>query len=325
MKQNYILLLMLLLVTSSCAAPTSTPRVDIPFVFPTDKPLPTRAVVAPTSMPTAVPASLTDIPFLTKFSEKKVDWQIISGAVTAAQINAEVARQEGDQVGRTNQKVINGFIRSAVKQGNGQVFEVLYPAELTDGKLTELTVKNVKQVPVLASHAALLEDYFAVNFPDITKKWIAQNATDADVKYAAIITVTWATKYGPLRISYKTTGKYVIETGNYPGRLEFLRKCMFEQTIEHFSPKNKLDLNWYPAPVIKLSGTTRDGVSGEMKSDAFGWSPMADFAKAESQTLSEIGDAVAGVKIESKETLAGLQAAFDKAFMPVYCTEAVIK
>lgn len=323
MKRNYILFLTLLFATISCAAPTPAPRADTPFVLPTDAPSPARIVALPTIAPTSIPISLTDINFLTKFSDKESDWQIISGAVTAAQINAEVARQEGDQIGRVEQKIINGFVRSTVETG-GQVFQVLLPAELTNGKLTALKIKNVKQIPVLSSHAALLENYFAANFPNVTERWMLNGVTDADIKYAAAITVTWATKYGPLRISYKMSGKYISEAKKYPGQLDFLRRCMFEQTVEHFLPNNKLDLNLYPAPVVGLSGITSYGATGVMKSDAFGWAPMVDFANAESDTLNEIGRVADGMAIESKENLAELQAAFNKAFMPVYCVEAAV-
>jgi hypothetical protein len=171
----------------------------------------------------------------------------------------------------------------------------------------------------------LLEDYFAINFPDVVVKWKSQGATDADFKYAAVITITWATKYGPLNISYKLSGKYISEEGKHPGRLDFLRLCMYEQTKEHFTPTNKLTLNWFPVPIVGLSGTAFGGTAGSMESDAFGWTPMTDFAKAEIETLNEIAQAVSGVAIESKETLAGLQAAFDRAFMPIHCTDAVIE
>lgn len=325
--KKHIIVLLLLFLLSSCASPIpEAPKVmDTPFVMPTRMPFPTRISTSPAAVtPTPQPGLLDAVKFVTTFSSSKEDWQVIPGSVTAAQVNDAVALQEGDQMRRVNQKVLNGFLRVSVSQVGGQVFEVLVPAELIDGKLKELKVKSVEQTPVLASHAVLLEDYFAINFPDVVDKWGAQGALYEDFKYAAVITVTWATKYGPLRVSYKLSGKYISEEGSYPGRLDFLKLCMYEQTKEHFTPNNKLMPNWYPAPIVGLSGTTRDG-SGEMQSDAFGWSPMSDFAKAESNTLSAIGQVVSGVAIESEETLAQLQAAFDRAFMPVHCTETVVE
>lgn len=331
MKRNFIFLFIVLSLLVSCASPTSEAPVDnTPFDIPTDTISTPQIYVAPTdtptNIPTELPVSLDGVKFVTTFSDKKEDWQIVSGRATAAQVNAAVAAQEGSNVSRVEQKVINGFLRTAAQQENGQVFEVLSPAELVNGKLAEIKIKNVRQIPVLSSHAVLLEDYFAINFPDVVRQWEAQGATDADLKYAAVITVSWATKYGPLHISYKLSGKYITEAGKYPGRVDFLRSCMYEQTQEHFVFKNnKLDLNLYPVPIVGLSGTARDGIMGEMKSDAFGWTPMLDFAKAESETLNAVGQAVNGVVIESPEVLAKLQAEFDKAFMPVHCAEVIIQ
>jgi hypothetical protein len=324
MKKNFIFLILFFLL-SACASPTPRPPVDdAPFDTPTEAFSTPELYVFPTITPTATPVSLEGVKFLTKFSDKQEDWQAVSGRVTAAQINAAVAESEGN-VSRAHQKVINGFLRTLVSLKDGQVFEVLSPAEFVNGKLQEMKIKNVGQVPVLSSHALLLEDYFEINFPDVVRQWKSSGAADADLKYAAVITVTWATKYGPLRISYKMSGKYITEAGKYPGRLDFMRLCMFEQTQEHFLPNKRLGMNLYPVPIVGLSGVTIKGVTGQMKSDAFGWTPITDFAKAESETLNEIGQAVGGVGIESEEILAEVQSAFDRAFMPVHCSEAVIE
>ena len=323
MNRNLITLFVLLFLLVSCASPTLKPPVgDESFSIPVDSFSTPEIYLFPTITPTA---AVVGVNFLTEFSDKEEDWQIVPGAVTAAQINAEVARQEGSEIKKDFQKVITGFLRSTVTQEGGQVLEVLYPAELANKKLAKLKVKYVKQVPVLSSHAVLLEDYFTINFPDVVKKWKAQGATDADFKYAAVITITWATKYGPLRVSHMITGKYFSEAQKYPGQLDFLRLCMYEQTQEHLLSNKKLGLNWFSAPIVGLSGTAKGDIKGEMKSDAFGWTPMADFAKAQSKTLNAIGSAVDGVVIESGETLAYLQAMFDRAFMPVHCAEAVLK
>jgi hypothetical protein len=50
---------------------------------------------------------------------------------------------------------------------------------------------------------------------------------------------------------------------------------------------------------------------------------MADFAKAEDQTLREIGESVHAEVIESAQTLQKLQSAFDRAFMSIHCVEPV--
>jgi hypothetical protein len=328
MKKPLAILLILFLL-SACAAPTLTdaPKAaDTQLVIPTRMPFPTRipkSPVFPAVTPTVQPDLLDGIKFPNAFSSVKADWQVIPGNVTAAQMNDAVAQQEGDQVDRANQKVLNGFLLTTIAKADGQVFDVLTPAELVDGKLKELKVKKVEQVPVLSTHAALAEDYFAINFPDAVSKWEAQGAQYEDFKYAAVVTISWATKYGPLRVSYKLSGKYLSEAGKYPGRLEFLKLCAYEQTLEHFSPINTLMTNWYPAPIVGLSGTVK-GVSGVMESDAFGWTPMTDFANAESVTLGEIGQAVNGVTIASRETLDKLQAVFDRAFMPMHCAETVL-
>lgn len=327
MKKKLAILLTLFLL-SACAAPTPTnaPKAaDTQLVIPTRLPFPTRISTSIAAVtPTAQPGLLDGTKFLATFSSAKADWQIVPGNVTAAQLNEAVALLEGDQMHRTNQKVLNGFLRTTVKKADGQVYEVLVPAESVNGKLKELKVKSVGQTPVLASHAVLLEDYFAINFPDVVAKWEAQGARYEDFKYAAVVTVTWATKYGPLRVSYKLSGKYISEEGKYPGRLDFLKLCMYEQTKAHFLPTGKITLNWFPAPIVILFGTTR-GVSGEMQSDAFGWTPMADFAKAEKDTLYDIGRTATGVAIESQEILDNLQAIFDKAFMPVHCAEVTVE
>lgn len=330
MKKKLIALLIFFLL-SACAAPTpaNVPKAaDTQIVIPTRMPFPTRiskSPISPEVTPTLQSGLLEGVKFVAKFSSSKADWQILPGSITPAQINAEVARQEGDEMRRVNQKVLNGFVRVTVTQVGGQVFEALAPAEVVNGRLKELKVKNVGQTPVLATRAVLLEDYFAINFPDMVEKWQAQGAPYEDFKYAAIITVTWATKYGPLRISYKLSGKYINEEGKYPGRVDFLKLCAYESTEAHYLPTGKLTINWYPAPIIGLSGTTLQGVSGKMDSDAFGWTPITDFAQAESATLSQIGQAVSGVAIESKETLAELQALFDRVFFPVHCGEVAIE
>jgi hypothetical protein len=289
-------------------------------------PFPTRISTLPADMtPTPVPNVLDGVKFLDAFSSSRTDWQVVPGYVTAEQINKAVADLEGDYMSRVNQKVLNGFLRAAVTQVGGQVYEVLVPAEIVDGKLKPLRVKSVRQTPALSSHAILLEDYFAINFPDVVSKWEAQGARYEDFKYAAIITVTWATKFGPLRISYKLSGKYITEEGKYPGRVDFLKLCMYEQTVEHYLPTNKLTANLYPAPIVGLSGTAEGGAAGVMESDAFGWTPMVDFAAAERDTLTWIAQAVDGIPIESKETLAKLQAAFNRTFMPIHCAETVIE
>lgn len=288
-------------------------------------PFPTRISTLPADVtPTIQPGLLSDIKFLDTFSSRKADWQVIPGNVPAAQINEAVAELEGDHMNRVNQKVINGFLIVPVTQVGGQAFEALVPAELVDGKLKELTVKNVRQTPILSSHGVLLEDYFALNYPDVVDQWAAQGAQYEDFKYAAIVTITWATKYGPLRISYKLSGKYISEEGKYPGRVDFLKQCMYEQTIEHYLPNNRQAPNWYPVPIVGLSveGGKNPGI---MQSDAFGWTPMTDFAEDESDLLSWIGHAVNNIPIESKETLERLQAAFDRTYMPVHCAEVTIE
>jgi len=328
MKKRLAALLTFFLL-SSCASPTPTnlPKAaDTQLVLPTRMPFPTRISTLPPAVATTGKwiDPLEGVNLLADFSSFKADWQIIPGYVTAAQMNDAVARLEGDQVHREYQKVINGFLRTTVQKEDGQIFEVLMPAELVDGKLKELRVKKVEQVSILSIHSALLEDYFAINFPNIVDSWRAQGAQYEDFKYTAVITLTWATKFGPLRISYKLSGKYISEEGKYPGRVEFLKLCAYESTKSHYQPNGRLDVNWFPAPIVGLSGTARDA-SGEMQSDAFGWTPMVDFAKDESDTLSAIAQAVNGLAIESKETLSRLQAAFDRAFMPIHCAEVVVE
>lgn len=318
-----------LLLLSACAAPQASvpPKpTATQLVIPTRMPFPTRiSTLSPQVTPTNSPTDpLADARFLTEFSNAKADWDIVPGYVTAAQINAAVAQVEGEQMHRDQQKVLNGFLRVAMMKEDRQVLEVVVPAEIVDGKLKELKVKSVRQTPVLASRAILLEDYFAINFPDLVDKWEAQGAQYEDFKYAAVVTVTWATKYGPLRVSYLMSGKYISQEGKYPGRLDFMKLCLYEQTKEHYLPNGKLTTNWFPAPIVGLSGTYM-GVSGAMKSDAFGWTPMTDFAHTQSGILTAIGQAVHGVAIESRETLARLQTAFDRAFMPVHCAEVVVE
>lgn len=319
----------LLLILAACApketAPTPKPT-STPLIIPTRMPFPTRIPATLPGNATSAPESSApdSVKFLEKFSSRMADWQVLPGSVTAEQINQAVAALKGETMHRVNQKVMNGFLRTTVTQIGGQVYEVLSPAEIADGKLKPLTLKNVRQTPILSSHAVLLEDYFAVNFPDVVAKWEAQGARYEDFKYAAVITVTWATKYGPLRVSYKLSGKYIAEEGKYPGRVDFLKLCMYEQAIEHYTANNKLAPNWYPEPIVGLSGTLR-GVSGKLESDAFGWTPMADVAEAEKDILAWIGQAVSGVPIESKETLAQIQTAFNRAFLPVHCAETVIQ
>jgi hypothetical protein len=327
MKNFFIITLLLFLLCSCAPAPTAAaPKpTSTPLIIPTRMPFPTRISTLPADMtPTPVPNALDNVKFLDTFSSSKADWQVVPGYVTAEQINKAVADLEGDYMNRVNQKVLNGFLLTTVTQVGGQAYEVLVPAEVVNGKLKELAVKNVGQTPTLSSHAILLEDYYAINFPDVVDKWEAQGALYEDFKYAAVVTVTWATKFGPLRISYKLSGKYISEEGKYPGRLDFLKLCMYESTKTHYTPTGKLTLNWYPAPIVGLSGTA-GGISGIMESDAFGWTPMADFAGAEKDTLTWISHAVNGVPIESKETLAEIQSAFDRAFMPVHCSETVIE
>lgn len=306
------------LLLSSCVSQTSAPDYNkTPYILPTRADFPTQAIATPTT------EMLKDLPsaegarFLTEFSEDKNDWQVIPGTVTAEQLNAEVARQEGNEVTRDEQKVINGFLLVTV-QNDKRMFEALYPAELVDGKLKTLSIKSIKQFPILSVHAVLLEDYFEVNFPDTFNQWIQAGTDSDDLKYAAIVTITWATKYGPLRISYKMSGKYITEAKKYPGQVDFMKICMFEQTKERPMRNYKPSPTWYPAPIVAA-----DTSDGEMRNDAFGWTPMADFAKAEDQTLREIGESVHAEVIESAQTLQKLQSAFDRAFMPIYCVEPV--
>ncbi len=326
--KKFFLTLSLLTILAACAPRQSAPPpkpTATPLIIPTRLPFPTRIAALPGNI-TATPAPdpLNGVKFAQTFSSDMADWQILPGYVTAEQINQAVAALEGEKMNRMNQKVMNGFLRTTVTQIGGQAFEVLLPAEIVDGKLKPMTLKNVRQTPILASHGVLLEDYFAINFPDVVGKWEALGARYEDFKYAAVIAVTWATKYGPLRISYKLSGKYIAEAEQYPGRLDFLKLCMYEQTVEHYTANNKLAANLYPAPIVGLSDPTGK-VPGAMKSDGFGWTPMADFAAAEKGVLAQIGRTVGGVPIESKETLAQLQAAFNRAFLPAYCAETTIR
>ncbi len=277
--------------------------------------------------PSATPVPITsgDVKFLQAFSANPAYWDVLPTSVTAAQLNQFVAELEGMNVTRAYQKVMNGFVRGAVEQEGGQVFDALLPAEIFNGKLRPLKVKNVQQIPVISSHAVLLEDYFELNFPKEYQNWLMLGAPAHDLKYAAVITVTWITKFGPLRVSYLLSGKYIVDSEKYPNQLEFIKICMFEQTIPHYSHLQKLIDNWYPAPIVSVSGALPGGKSGEMKSDAFGWTPMRDFTAAQLDVLSEISGQVNGMAIESPESLAQIQAAFDKAFVPVHCVKSVFE
>jgi hypothetical protein len=330
MTKNHIpvFALVILSLLGACASPSPTPDYNkkTPFLFPTPMPYPTQVIPSPTvePEPTKQPVSPEGIHFLTKFSEDKKDWQVIPGTITATELNAEVAQQEGGRIKRDEQKVINGFLRSTIKE-DGRVFEVLLPAEVVEGHLKVMEIKSIKQFPILSVHAVLLEDYFEINFPEVFSKWKTAGAAEADLKYAAAIIVTWATKYGPLRISYKASGKYITETGKYPGQLDFMKICMFEQTKERPNRDYQSSPTWYPAPIVAAYITENGTITGGMRNDAFGWTPMADFAAAENQTLDEIGEIVHAEVIESAQTLAKLQSAFDRAFMPIHCAEPIIQ
>ncbi|GAB4542756.1 MAG: hypothetical protein Fur002_13570 [Anaerolineales bacterium] len=283
----------------------------------------TFAVSSPVPTFTSTPASLAGARFISEFAPS--GWDVASGYLSPAQINAAVAALEGEDVPRFRQKVINGFLLSVEQQEGGQVFSVLSPAQAENNRLVPLTVKSVTQTPILSTHAILLEDYFEINFPAEFAKWKAQGAEEEDMRYAAIVTVTWATKYGPLRVSYKASGKYISDAGKYAGRADLIRLCMFESTVEHFYASGTLTKNWFPFPIVGLEGITPLGERGELKSDTFGWTPMRDFAAAEADTLTQVAEQVSGLAIESKETLAQIQAAFDRAFFPVHCNEVRVK
>jgi|GEM_PF-2445763 len=306
------------------AAPTSPPEAGATFTpIGLDAFTSTPTMAAPTPTFTPTPVSLAGARFVSEFTPS--GWDVASGYVSAAQMNAAVAALEGDDLPRFRQKVLNGFLLSVEAQEGGQVFPVLIPAQAENNKLVPLTVKSVTQTPILAAHAILLEDYFEINFPAEFAMWKAQGAQEEDLKYAAIITVTWATKYGPLRVSYKTSGKYIFASEKYAGRADLIRLCMFESTVEHFYDNGQLTKNLFPFPIVGLEGVTPLGERGILKSDTFGWAPMRDFVAAEADTLAAAAAQVSGLAIESKETLAQVQAAFDRAFFPVHCNEVRVK